>query len=69
MSSTKDLFAKALGIEDPWFIDRIGFDPVGGKLDIWIDFKPGSLFRYVDNEKGIDGMFKAYGAPRRPGAN
>ena len=60
MFSTKDLFAKALGIEAPWFIDRMGFDPVGGKLDIWIDFKPGSLFRYVDPEKGIDGMFKAY---------
>ena len=60
MFSTKDLFAKALGIEEPWFIDRMGFDPVGGKLDIWIDFKPGSLFRYLDAEKGIDGMFKAY---------
>jgi len=45
MFSTKDLFVKALGIEDPWFIDPMGFHPVEGKLDIWIDFNPGSLFR------------------------
>jgi len=40
----KDLFQLALNIQDPWFIDRIEFDPKDKRLDIWIDFLPGSDF-------------------------
>jgi len=68
MFSTKDLFAKALGIEEPWFIDRMGFDPLEDKLDILIDFKPDSHFRYVDTEKASMVCSRHTIPPRRPGA-
>ena len=60
MLSTKDLFAQALKIETPWFIERMEFDPEKGKLDIWIDFARGSLFYFEVAGLGIRGQFKAY---------
>ena len=48
MFSTKDLFAQALKIETPWFIERMEFDPGKGKLDIWIDFVRGSFIYFED---------------------
>lgn len=44
MFSQKELFAKALMVEKPWFIQEVNFDPQDGKLDIWIDFEAGSVF-------------------------
>ena len=38
MLTQKDLFAKTLMIEKPWFGDKVQFDPKGEKLEIWIDF-------------------------------
>ncbi len=55
-----DLSAKTLSIDENWLIEHISFDSVRGKLEIRIDFNAGSLLRYVDAEKGIDGMLKAY---------
>jgi len=40
----KELFQLALNIQDPWFIDRIEFVPDEKRLDLWIDFVPGSEF-------------------------
>ena len=60
MLTQKDLFAKALMVEKPWFVDKVQFDQVGGKLEIWIDFERGSTFYYEDKELGIKGHFKAY---------
>jgi transposase len=60
MMTQKELFAAALMIEKPWFIQKIGFDQQQGKLDIWIDFERGSVFYYKDEELGIEGHFKAY---------
>lgn len=60
MFSAQDLFAKALMIELPWYIDRMEFDQGKGKLDIWIDFARGSLFKFEDAGLGIRGQFKAY---------
>lgn len=40
------LFGLALGITDPWFIERIEFSAQEKRLDIHIDFKPGSRFSY-----------------------
>ena len=40
----KELFQLALNIQDPWFIDRIEFVPDEKRLDLWIDFIPGSEF-------------------------
>lgn len=60
MYSTKDLFAQALRIDKPWFIDRMEFDAEKGKLDIWIDFALGSLFCFKDSTLNIRGEFKAF---------
>jgi transposase len=60
MLSQEDLFAKALMVEKPWFVDKVQFDQEGGKLEIWIDFERGSTFYYEDKELGIKGHFKAY---------
>lgn len=60
MMTQKDLFAKALMVEKPWFVHEISFDQNAGKLEIWIDFERGSSFYYEDKELGIEGHFKAY---------
>ena len=60
MFDPKDLFAQALRIEKPWFIERMEFDPEKGKLNIWIDFSRGSLFYFEDAGLNIRGQFKAY---------
>lgn len=39
------LFQLALGLEDPWFVSSSTFDVDKKRLDIRIDFKPGSVFR------------------------
>jgi transposase len=61
----KDLFAKALMVEKPWFIHEIKFDQQVGKLEIWIDFERGSTFYYRDQESGIEGHYKAYDTTRK----
>ena len=65
MFSQKELFAKALMVEKPWFIQEVNFDPQNGKLDIWIDFEAGSEFFYEDKELGISGYFKAYDTTKK----
>ena len=60
MLSQEDIFAKALMVEEPWFVDKVQFDQAVGKLEIWIDFGRGSIFYYEDKESGIKGHFKAY---------
>jgi transposase len=60
MLTQKDLFAKALLIEKPWYIHEIQFDQQAGKLEIWIDFERGSTFYYEDQELSVKGEFKAY---------
>ena len=60
MITQKDLFARALMIEKPWFIEDIQFLPEESKLDIWINFEPGSTFYYKDEELEVEGYYKAY---------
>jgi len=40
----EELFQMALNVQDPWFIEKIDFSPDTRRLDIWIDFNPGSRF-------------------------
>lgn len=56
----KELFAAALMIEKPWFIQEIKLDQDNDKLEIWIDFERGSEFYYEDRKLGVKGYFKAY---------
>lgn len=60
MLTQKDLFAKALMVDKPWYVHDVQFDLTTGKLEIWIDFERGSTFYYEDKELGIKGHFKAY---------
>jgi transposase len=38
------LFSLALGLTPPWEVTEVKLDQLGRRLDIWIDFKPGSRF-------------------------
>jgi transposase len=45
---TNQLFAVALGIESPWFVQGVEFDEVKRQLTIQIDFTAGSRFGHAD---------------------
>lgn len=38
------LFQRALGLVPPWLVIRSKLDPADSKLDLWVDFAPGSRF-------------------------
>lgn len=56
----EELFAMAIGVEAPWFIDKINFDIDKRELHIHLNFAKGSLFSYTDPETGKSGKYKAY---------
>ncbi|MEA3523469.1 MAG: ISL3 family transposase [Campylobacterota bacterium] len=45
---TQELFQLALNITNPWFVSDLNFDVESKRLDVYIDFKKGSLFSYED---------------------
>ena len=47
---TKELFQMALNVTDPWFVSDLKFDIDNKRLDVYIDFKKGSTFSYIDPE-------------------
>ena len=40
----QELFEMALNVTDPWYIKDLKFDSEAKRLDIYIDFKKGSIF-------------------------
>ena len=54
----KEIFGKALGINNPWFVTNVNFDLESKRLDIHIDFIKGSAFSF--DQDGITGEYKAY---------
>jgi transposase len=54
----QNIFEKALGIVEPWFVSSVLFDSEKKRLDISIDFKRGAVFGY--NQDGIVKEYKAY---------
>lgn len=54
------LFAKALGIEEPWIIKSVYFDSDKKLLEIKVDFKRGATFPYKDATTGNTKVYKAY---------
>ncbi len=40
-----DLFQTALGIKEPWYVDRIEFLEVEKRIDIYLDFRKGGRFQ------------------------
>ena len=55
-----DLFEKALHIGYPYYVKDISFDEGKKALEIWIDFKPGTTFSYIDEEAGINGLYPVH---------
>ena len=56
----KHVFEQALGINRPWFIDKLKFDKNNSRLDIYIDFEAGTKFEYLSKKEDIFGEFGAY---------
>ena len=57
----QELFEKALGIQKPWYVKSLEFDPEAKRLDIAIDFEKGALFDYEDKKSGkVYKELKAY---------
>ncbi len=56
----EELFASALGIQLPWYVESISLDLAKGELNIKVSFKRGSLFKYVDEQTGEISEHKAY---------
>jgi len=52
------IFEAALNIQEPWFISKVDFDVSRKRLDLRLDFRKGSTFKYEENE--IIGQYKAY---------
>jgi len=40
----------ALNVTDPWFVSDLKFDVDAKRLDVYIDFKKGSVFEYIDTD-------------------
>jgi len=56
----KELFAQALHIENPWYVEKIEFSEFERKLNVFINFKKGSQFDYENDKEGISGRFPVY---------
>lgn len=59
------LFEAALSISKPWYIKDLKFDPDTKRLDVYIDFKRGSVFKssnshYVNEYKAYDTVDKTW---------
>jgi transposase len=58
---SQDLFSQALNLSEPWYVKDIDFSQDQGRLDIYIDFPTGSVFKCPDcGNTGI----KAYDTDR-----
>jgi len=42
--ATAELFSLALGLQDPWKVTEVKFDPANKRLDLTLDFRRGSKF-------------------------
>lgn len=48
MGNSEQIFALALGLEEPWKIDKIVFDKANSQLDIYLKFTRGHKFKMSD---------------------
>ena len=55
-----DIFSQALNISSPWIITDLKFDTDLKQLDIQIDFKSGTKFKYESKAEGITGEFSVH---------
>ena len=60
---TNRIFAVALGIKNPRFIENIDLDDEKRQLNVRISFRRGATFE--SNREGYDGMYKAYDSQKK----
>jgi len=51
MGNSEQIFALALGLKEPWKIDKIVFDNTNSRLDIYLKFTRGYKFKTLDGLK------------------
>jgi len=56
----EELFAMAIGIQKPWYVESVNLDILSGELNIKVNFPRGSVFQYTDPETGVVAEYKAY---------
>jgi transposase len=47
----ENLFRKALNIEEPWVLESVDFDPDAKRIDLYLDFAPGTKFECPECNK------------------
>ena len=52
----QELFEMALNVTEPWYIKDVKFDSEVKRLDIYLDFKKGSVFTYKDDDTELAGL-------------
>ena len=50
MENSAKIFALALGLDEPWFIEKVAFDDTNSQLDIYINFTRGHRFSTDDGQ-------------------
>ena len=50
MENSAEIFALALGLQEPWFIEKVAFNEVNSQLDIYINFTRGHKFSTDDGQ-------------------
>ena len=58
--NTGKLFAKALGIVEPWYVEGVEFSAEARRLDIRIDFLAGSRFTATGEDGSVSGPFPVH---------
>lgn len=51
MENSEQIFTLALGISEPWKIDKVNFDQSSSRLDIYLKFTRGHKFKMKDGNK------------------
>lgn len=51
---TNVIFAAALGINEPWYVESVEFNTEAKKLEIHLNFKKGSYFPYVNEDGSVE---------------
>jgi hypothetical protein len=54
MLDTASIFATALGISEPWYVEEVKFDDKNSKLEIYLNFRKGSYFPYCNEDGTIE---------------
>jgi transposase len=63
MEGTVELFQLAIGISSPWYVKEVTFSHEKKQLDIYVEFKRGTKFRYQEKGKeGEDSISGEFGA-------